>query len=391
MKSLKTVTCLVLLSVFCISFALPPLVPYSANGLNFKVPQGWSVEVDETGSYVMVAENPNDPSAAAMVLIAVPYQAGMTADFLTDAVLEEVAPVSTELSRQEENGFIYTLYELDNEDGAFLLTSLAYSSEGDGIGIIGLLSAEASQFEALGGTALLLVSFLGADPAMFSQAATPLQRGKFPELEPIAELGGQYQKPKGWHYTAEQNQGQDLIYLLENPSDPTTAAIFWMNQQTQGSAPAGTDVVSTAISFFLESLAFESVSVERQSGDMLSGARMIRASRGGVPHHAWFIVMTGQDYASVYGIFAPTERFNALGGHGLLWLTLLGKTLQEVETTPEIQSWYQEPSFGSGSMSSGDYAMQQMYLDMQDRMFKSWSNNMSSNGWCWADSYGQCY
>lgn len=384
---------LALLSFSSLALALPPLVPYSSHGLSFKIPQGWTAEVDETGSYVMVAENPNDPSSAAMVLIAIPYQEGMTASYLTQSVLEELAPVSTQLSFQEENGFIHTLHRLEHEGQTQLLASLAYSSAKDKLAIIGLISAEAQQFEALGGTALLLVSFLGADPSLFAQTTTSVQQGQFPELEPIAELGGQYQKPKGWHYTAEKNQGQDLIYLLENPSDPSTAAMFWMYQPTQGQPPAGTDVVTTAISFFLESLAFENVSIERQSGDMLSGARMISGSRGGVPHRAWFMVTTGQNNASVYGIFAPTERFNALGGHGLLWLTLLGKTRQEVESTPEIQAWYQEPTFGmsSGSMSSNDYAMQQMYLDMQDRMFKSWSNNISSNGWCWADSYGQCY
>lgn len=385
--------------VWCgVALALPPLEHYRGYGLELQVPRGWTVTVDEAAGTVLVAEDPNDPMAAAMVLLAVPYQPGLDAAFLTQAVLAEVAPSRTELGREVVDGVVWTLQSFDAEGVPALLTSLAISNEGGDVVTIALLSAQPDAFEVLGGTALLLVTFAAADPALFEQPASVHGAGgalgSFPRLEPIAELGGAYLKPAGWHYTSERAPGQDLIYLLEDPADEHSAAILFLSQVIDTPPTPGTDVVEGVVASFTQALGIGSVSVLRRSGDDLNGARLLLGTRFGRQTKAFFAVFSDAGSGRVYGVIAPAERFDAFGGHGLMWITLGGMSVAAFEASAEMQAWYQPAGSWSGfdgdGGSAGSLAAQQMLLEMQSRMFMSWSNNLGGSTHCWGDSYG-CY
>ena len=381
------------------AWALPPLETYRGHGLELQVPRGWTVTVDEAAGTVLVAEDPNDPAGAAMLLVVVPAQPGLDAAYLTEAVLSQVAPARAELGREEAGGVVWTLQSFDADGIPALLTSLAIGQDGAQVATIALLSAHRDAFAELGGAALLFVTFGAADPALFASpagaagpaagAAAPGAPAAFPPLEPIAELGGAYLKPAGWHFGAESAPGQDLIYLQEDPADAHGAAILFLTQTGVGAPAAGADLVGAVVTAFAQTLGLEATTELRRSGDGTNGARLLSGTRLGRASKGFFAVFADGGDVRVYAIAAPAERFDAIGGHGLMWITLGGMSVADFERSDEMQAWYRPaPSWGDVSWD-GSFGAQQMFLDMQSQMFMAWSNNMGGNS-CWGDSYG-CY
>lgn len=399
-RAWSVIVLVVWLGVVGVGRALPPFETYRGHGLELQIPVGWTVSVDEFNGTILVAEDPSDPGGAAMVLLVVPAQPGLDAAFLTDAVLSEVAPVRTELGREEAGGVVWTLHTFDADGLPAIVTSLAIAQEGAQVTTIALLSAQSDAFAELGGAALLFVTFGAADPALFAThvaqaeatpaAAAAAGRVAFPPLEPIAELGGAYLKPAGWHFAAESAPGQDLIYLLENPADQNGAAILYLAESGVARPAVGADLVGAVVTAFAQTLGIEAATELRSSGDGLNGARLVSGTRLGRPVKGFFAVFSDAGDVRVYGIVAEADRFDAFGGHGLMWLTLGGMSLADFERSDEMQAWYRPASaWGGDAGAGGSFAAQQMFLDMQSQMFMSWSNNMGGNS-CWGNSYG-CY
>lgn len=353
------------------AWALPPLEAYRGQGLELQIPLGWTVTVDEAGGTVLISEDPNDPLSAALVLAVVPHQPGLDAAFLTDTVMAKIATELTELGREEGDGVVWTLQSFEFDGVPALVTSVAISRAEGSVASIALFSARVEDFEPLGCAALLFVTFGGADPALFETAAAPVAAPtpgsgsaatahSFPPLEPIAELGGAYLKPAGWHYASESAPGQDLIYLLEDPAADHGAAILFLSQVVEVPPPAGTDVVAGVVASFSEALGLVDVTEIRRSGDTVTGARLLSATRLGRPTKAFFALFSNGRDISFYGIVAPAERFDGFGGHGLMWVTLGGMTVDAFERSDEMQAWYGPADVWGGGASDGSLAMQQM-------------------------------
>lgn len=373
------------------AWALPPLETYRGHGLELQVPRGWTVTVDEAAGSVFVVEDPGDRTSAGMALLVVPRSPGLDAAALTETVLADVPTPRTELGRQVAAGVVWTLQSFQLDGVAALLTSVAISHEGGDVASIAVFSARTEAFEALGGAALLFVTFAGADPARFAAPERTAGPGRaFPPLEPIAELGAGYRKPVGWQVVTERVPGQELIYLLEDPADDHGAMVLYLAQAADGLPPAGTDVVAGVIGLFTQALAIVDVEELRRSGDLLTGARLLSGTRLGRPTKAFFAIATTEEGAQVYGVVAQAERFDAFGGHGLAWITLGGMAVEDFVVNAELQSWYGPAASGAVDAGGDTLAAQQALLDLQSRWFTTWSNDLGGNTHCWSDGFA-CY
>lgn len=163
--------------LWSICLAFPPLEPYQQGAYVFNVPVGWTVQLDEAQGLIYLQENPDNPVGADILLLSTINQNNFSAEqLLEQAILSTGLSDYTILSQDYvANGFLVTIdgfmdsaavrvalfSSVDFVNNTFLLASFAATPE---------------RFEALGGANLLFVTVGGQDPSYF-EASTQLPSG----------------------------------------------------------------------------------------------------------------------------------------------------------------------------------------------------------------------
>lgn len=415
MRSLIISVSLMLLNI---GLAFPTLTPYSYGNFSFMIPQGWTVNIDEMQGVIMVSENPNDPNASllAMTIAANPNNQ-ITPEIVMQSLLTQPDFQQyniTELGREYlNNGALWVVTELNDGQEVAYLTAVSFADTVNGTITMSFFMALAERFIELDGSALPFVTFGGLEPAQFEQgyqqsyaqnsnttnyaSSSGATVGQFPPLVPYQ---GSVKMPQGWQ--VDYDATQDIMMAQENPQDPNSAVIMSMSSPLTGASSAKAIAEQT-----LQSTGFTNISIIEQrwlpelSNQVLMTVATANANT--IPAKvAVTVFFPSTTHANISAYLAPSDKFDAFGGGNLLLVTVAGlepyqlSNGYEYATNPTTNIDPNDPQ--SLLEYQAELQNQQMYYDTMSNMLQmqhetsmSIINNMGSDDWCWADTYGTCY
>ncbi len=402
-----------ILMFITVSFAFPPLTPYSYGDFSFMTPQGWTVNIDEAQGSIIVSENPNDPNASllAMVLSLNPNNQ-MTPEIIMQNffIQPDFQQYNiTELGREYlNNGALWVVAQLNDGAEVAYLTAISFADPLNSTIALSFFLALAERFIELDGSTLPFVTFGGIDPAQFEQnyasnvtspSTIDTTIGNFPPLVIYQNV----KVPQGWQ--VDYDSVQDLMLVQENPQDPNAAFIM----STSGSVQAGTTAEIVAEQT-LQSTGFTNIGIVEQrwlpelSNQVLMTVATAMAE--GTPAKlAVMVFFPEPTQANISMYLATSERFDLLGGSNLLLVTLAGlepyqlssSQIDYTTTAPTNTANYNNDPASLLELQAQmqndqmNYAMMSEMLQMQHETSMSIINNMGDSSWCWADTYGTCY
>ncbi len=396
-----------------VAFAFPPLIPYSYGNFSFMIPQGWTVTADETQSSIFVSENPNDPSASNLAFIIAPNPNNqVTPDVIMQSLYSQPdfqAYNITELGREYlDNGALWVVAQLNDGAEVAYLTAVSFADPVNSVVTVSFFLALAERFVALDGATLPFVTFGGIDPSQFEQSyatnsainSVPTTVGGFPSLVPYQDS---VKLPQGWQ--VDYDPSQELLMVQENPQDPNGAILM----STSGPVQAGVTAEMIAQQT-LQSTGFTNINIVEQEWLPELSYQVFRivatAMAEGTPAKlAVMVFFPDPSTANINMYLATNERFDSLGGADLLLVTFAG--FEPYQLSSDAGYTADTPSSLTNIDPNDPQALldyqaemqnQQQYyetmsnmLQMQHETSMTIINNMGSDDWCWADSYGTCY
>lgn len=181
----------------------PVLEPTNAGALTVKLPKGWKVTPSTGAATIVVAQQDPARADAAAMLVSVQLTGNTsTDDQLVDAVAKQIAKDLKVTKREPLPGGGGKLLVGEGTAGGIKVRVGAIAIVSGASAVIGVLAAKPADFDALGGTALI-VSVLGSISANAPAQAQPAQPVADAPAAPsngritIADLAGTWDNDSG--------------------------------------------------------------------------------------------------------------------------------------------------------------------------------------------------
>ncbi|HUJ58014.1 MAG TPA: hypothetical protein VLX92_05965 [Kofleriaceae bacterium] len=172
---MRALVVVVLLCAGIASARPPALTPYDAGKFTVSLPAGWTVQLDAAKGLVVAQQDGKRPDAPQVLVVVVPSTT-VTADQLLDAATGQAVQGLTVVHRDALPGGGGTQLVADGVAGGVRVRIGAVVVGANGGLMLGLVAAKRGDFDALGGTGLVMsilgsVRASGADSAPAAAAA----------------------------------------------------------------------------------------------------------------------------------------------------------------------------------------------------------------------------